>query len=74
MWEMLTWQIPYTGYFSLQVGAGMRDMEGGDGCKGLSTGYGGGKRSWIMRLAAPDQRSTCLSGNAEYLIQSPSPM
>ena len=19
MWEMLTWQIPYTGYFSLQV-------------------------------------------------------
>eukprot|EP00955_Chlamydomonas_euryale_P106071 365679-Chlamydomonas_euryale.AAC.31 len=20
MWEMLTWQIPYTGYFSLQVG------------------------------------------------------
>ena len=43
MWEMLTWQIPYTGYFSLQV-RGVRwwageaintpGCQGGPGCRG----------------------------------------
>ena len=27
MWEMLTWQIPYTGYFSLQVLQGREECQ-----------------------------------------------